>query len=80
MAEPGLVERLLTRFFDGWEPADKLAFLVIFAALVFSWTGKLDAVRVLDYAFGYLGGRGVGGSGVYGGPGEIDPAFLPKKG
>jgi hypothetical protein len=76
-AQPGLVERLLTGFFAGWEPADKIAFCVIFAAFGYSFTGKLDAIRVLDYAFGYLGGRGVGGVGSYGGYGSINSMYLP---
>lgn len=63
--KPGFCERMLTGFFGDWEPADKLAFVFITVAFVFAAIGKIDVSRVLDYAFGFLSGRGVGVS-VYG--------------
>lgn len=57
---PGCVERMLTGFFGGWEPADKLAFVFIVTAFAFAAIGRIEVSRVLDYAFGFLSGRGVG--------------------
>lgn len=58
--QAGFCERMLTGFFGGWEPADKLAFVFITTAFVFAAIGRIEVSRVLDYAFGFLSGRGVG--------------------
>lgn len=66
------IERMVTGFFGGWTPTDKLAFVYFMAGIILSYSGKFDPKDLMTFAWGFLAGRseiGLQGAGMmpYGG-------------
>lgn len=55
------IERMLTGFFGGWTPTDKLAFVYFAAGIILTYTGKFDPKDLMTFAWGFLAGRSENG-------------------
>jgi hypothetical protein len=51
------IERMVTGFFGGWTPTDKLAFVYFMAGIILSYSGKFDPKDLMTFAWGFLAGR-----------------------
>lgn len=51
------IERMVSGFFGGWTPTDKLAFVYFMAGIILSYSGKFDPKDLMTFAWGFLAGR-----------------------